>query len=284
MIAVLWQGIGTAIVGVSVAPQLSTFTTFTAFLIAAIISTIGYLVVRNKRQRSLNVDDSELAEQSVGAHGSRPSQAVKIAVGLNLFTAGAFCLFYISTTLIQPTAASVIETGIGPFVVAVVVAIAAKRFNATLVPTFLIVVLALVFFFVGDVSANAQTYAGFALAVGAGISAVGVLYSSRWASEQDLGVVTIAAIRFHLAWILSGAVAFFSMDLALIEGNLLRLIVISTLCITFPILLLQWGIILAPAFISALIIAVLPAVVMATEIAMDQQSILCNCYCWLSLW
>lgn len=139
VIAVLWQGIGTAIVGVSVAPQLSTFTTFTtftAFLIAAIISTIGYLVVRNKRQRSLNVDDSELAEQSVGAHGSRPSQAVKIAVGLNLFTAGAFCLFYISTTLIQPTAASVIETGIGPFVVAVVVAVAAKRFNATLVPTF----------------------------------------------------------------------------------------------------------------------------------------------------
>lgn len=129
-------------------------------------------------------------------------------------------------------------------------------------------VLALVFFFVGDVSANAQTYAGFALAVGAGISAVGVLYSSRWASEQDLGVVTIAAIRFHLAWILSGAVAFFSMDLALIEGNLLRLIVISTLCITFPILLLQWGIIIAPPFISALIIAVLPAVVMATEIAM----------------
>ena len=40
-LAVLWQGIGTAIVGAQVDPELSTFTTFSAFLIAAIISTPG---------------------------------------------------------------------------------------------------------------------------------------------------------------------------------------------------------------------------------------------------
>ena len=43
------------------------------------------------------------------------------------------------------------------------------------------------------------------------------------------------------------------------------------MCITFPILLLQWGITLAPPFISALIIAALPAVVMATEVALGSQ-------------
>lgn len=49
------------------------------------------------------------------------------------------------------------------------------------------------------------------------------------------------------------------------QGNVGLLIILSTLCITLPILLLQWGVILATPFISALILATLPAVVMATE-------------------
>lgn len=125
--------------------------------------------------------------------------------------------------------------------------------------------MAFAFFFIGDVSATSETYAGVLLAVGAGISAVGVLYSSRWASSQGLGVLTIAAIRFHLAWILSGIVAITSVDFTELQGNNGQLIILSTLCITLPILLLQWGVILAPPFISALILATLPAVVMATE-------------------
>ncbi|WP_276686411.1 hypothetical protein [Corynebacterium casei] len=191
------------------------------------------------------------------------SQRVKPALALYLFSAGAFCLFYISATMIQPTAASVIETGVGPFVVAVLLALTAKRFNSTLIPTFAIVAFA--FFFIGDVSATSETYGGVLLAVGAGISAVGVLYSSRWASSQGLGVLAIAAIRFHLAWILSGIVAITSVDFTELQGNNGQLIILSTLCITLPILLLQWGVVLAPRFISALILATLPAVVMATE-------------------
>lgn len=156
-----------------------------------------------------------------------------------------------------------IETGVGPFVVAVLLALTAKRFNSTLIPTFAIVAFA--FFFIGDVSATSETYGGVLLAVGAGISAVGVLYSSRWASSQGLGVLAIAAIRFHLAWILSGIVAITSVDFTELQGNNGQLIILSTLCITLPILLLQWGVVLAPRFISALILATLPAVVMATE-------------------
>lgn len=55
------------------------------------------------------------------------------------------------------------------------------------------------------------------------------------------------------------------MDFTELQGNIGQLIILSTLCITLPILLLQWGVILAPPFISALILATLPAVVMATE-------------------
>lgn len=57
----------------------------------------------------------------------------------------------------------------------------------------------------------------------------------------------------------------FSVDFTQLQGNVGQLIILSTLCIMFPILLLQWGVILAPPFISALILAKLPAVVMATE-------------------
>lgn len=257
-VAVIWQGIGTAVVGMWVAPELSTFTTFSAFLIAAVLSTIGYYAVKQRKAGVHTQNDAD-------APGPTKSQRIKSALALNLFSAGAFCLFYISATLVQPTAASVIETGIGPFVVAVLLALTAKRFNRTLIPTFAIVALAFAFFFIGDVSATGETYAGVLLAVGAGISAVGVLYSSRWASSQGLGVLTIAAIRFHLAWILSGLVAFAFVDFSQLQGNVGQLIILATLCITFPILLLQWGVILAPPFISALILATLPAVVMASE-------------------
>lgn len=257
-VAVIWQGIGTAVVGMQVAPELSTFTTFSAFLIAAVLSTIGFLAVKQR-------NSSATTGNEVGAQSTTRSQRIKSALALNLFSAGAFCLFYISATMIQPTAASVIETGIGPFVVAVLLALTAKRFNSTLIPTFAIVALAFAFFFIGDVSATRETYAGVLLAIGAGVSAVGVLYSSRWASSQGLGVLTIAAIRFHLAWILSGIVALVSVDFTQLQDNVGQLIALSTLCITLPILLLQWGVILAPPFISALILATLPAVVMATE-------------------
>lgn len=256
-IAVLWQGIGTAIVGAKVDPELSTFTTFSAFLIAAVISTSIFLVLHRKRSRDAKMQ--------------RPRMKMATAASLNLFTAGAFCLFYISTTLIQPTAASVIETGVGPFIAAVIIACSARRFSSSLVSATAVVVLALCFYFLGTESTSARSYLGFALAVGAGISAVGVLYSSRWATEQGNSVLTIAAVRFHLAWIISGLVAFFSVEAERLKGSTLPIVLLSVMCITFPILLLQWGITLTLPLTSALIIAALPAVVMATEIALGSQ-------------
>lgn len=103
------------------------------------------------------------------------------------------------------------------------------------------------------------------------ISAVGVLYSSRWATEQGNSVLTIAAVRFHLAWIISGLVAFFSVEAERLKGSTLPIVLLSVMCITFPILLLQWGITLTLPLTSALIIATLPTVVMATEIALGSQ-------------
>lgn len=252
-VAVLWQGVGTAVVGHRVEAELSTFTTFAAFFIAAVISSAGFAMRKSGKSSALGLLKS--------------ARGIKIALALNLFTAGAFCLFYVSATLIPPTAASVIETGIGPLVVAVFVAFAARRFSKSLIPPLVIVGLALGYFFLGDVVASSGIVVGFVLAIAAGMSAVGVLYSSQWASQLGLDVISIAAIRFHLAWILSGVVAFLTIDMtSFSQGEITSTVVLSMLCITFPILLLQWGIILASPFVAALIIAALPAVVMVTEI------------------
>lgn len=252
-VAVLWQGIGTAVVGHRVQAELSTFTTFSAFFIAAVVSSAVFAVRKPGKGSALGL--------------LRSTRGIKIAVALNLFTAGAFCLFYVAATLIPPTAASVIETGIGPLVVAVFLAFAARRLSTSLIPPLVIVALALAYFFLGDVDASGGTTLGFLLAIAAGMSAVGVLYSSQWASNLGLDVVSIAAIRFHLAWILSGLVAFSTIDLeSFSQEEIGSTILLSILCITFPILLLQWGIILAPPFIAALIIAALPAIVMGTEV------------------
>lgn len=84
-VAVIWQGIGTAVVGMRVAPELSNFTTFSAFLIAAVLSTIGYFAVK-QRKSSVN------SENAVDAPRATKPQRVKSALALNLFSAGAFCI------------------------------------------------------------------------------------------------------------------------------------------------------------------------------------------------
>lgn len=256
--AVIWQGIGTAVVGNTVAPELSTFTTFSAFLTAAILANLIFFL------RETTVPIATKAGQW--------RANFRVVAALNLFSAGAFCLFYISATMIQPTAASVIETGIGPLVVAIIASLASKRLTGSLIPAAIIVVLAFAFFFLGNDELSGMTLLGLALATAAGFSAVGVLYSSQSASKRGLGVMSIAAIRFHLAWIISGLVAFMTMDAETVQAeSLIPAVVLSALCITFPILLLQWGVILAPPFVSALILAILPAVVMGTEMAFGMR-------------
>lgn len=253
--AVIWQGIGTAVVGHSVAPEVSTFTTFVAFLNAAILASLILLLQRRREPIATTV--GKLRDNK------------RVVAALNLFSAGAFCLFYVSATMIQPTAASVIETGIGPLVVAIIAAVASKQLTRSLIPAIAIVALAFAFFILGNDDLTATTILGLIFAIGAGFSAVGVLYSSRHAEAKNLAVMEIAAVRFHLAWILSGLVALFTVDATTLSPKTLTsTIVLSTLCIALPILLLQWGVILAPPFVSALILAILPAVVMGTEIAL----------------
>lgn len=250
-VAVIWQGIGTSIVGKLVDPSHSTFLTFSAFLTAAGISLLTYLFTRKRNSST-----------------PRPWMSWKTALSLNVFTAGAFCLFYISATMVPPAAASVIETGIGPLIVALIMVKMAKNATAlkTLLTPVLVVLLAFIFVALQDIHYDPLTTVGILLAVLAGSSAVGVLYSSQAAVREGAGVLQIAATRFHLAWVVSGIIVFFTAQNSLSDSDFFQNIGLSILCVTLPILLLQWGITLASPLASSLVIAWLPAIVLGTDV------------------
>lgn len=250
-IAVIWQGVGTSLVGKLVDPSRSTFLTFSAFLAAAGISLLAYLFTRKKNSAA-----------------PRSALSRKTALSLNIFTAGAFCLFYISATMVPPAAASVIETGVGPLIVAFIMVIAVKNTSGlkTLFAPVLVVFLAAIFVALQDIRYNAVTIAGILLAILAGSSAVGVLYSSQAAVREGASVLQVAAIRFHLAWVVSGIIVVFTAQNSLAGGNIFQNVGLSVVCVTLPILLLQWGITIASPLASSLVIAWLPAIVLGTDV------------------
>ena len=167
-IAVAWQGAGTAVVGTTVPAQLSTFATFVAFLAAALLSLAGRTLVRRR--------DPALAPPRQIRRGD--------VVILNLVTAGAFSTFYVAATLVPPTAASVLETGIGPLAIAVVAVAGSQARTGTLrqpavVAGICLVVAALSLSTSELTRGPGETALGIALCVVAGCCAVGVLLSSH---------------------------------------------------------------------------------------------------------
>lgn len=102
-LAVIWQGLGTAVVGERVRPELSTFTTFTAFF-AASVAASGVFAVKRKMNSATYI-----------------KLPLRDIISINSVTAGAFGAFYVAATLIPSTAASVIETGLGPFVISLII-------------------------------------------------------------------------------------------------------------------------------------------------------------------
>lgn len=252
--AVLWQGIGTAVVGRFVEPELGTFATFTAFLSASIIAVFISLLSPTRRR-------AKTATASL-----KPADWIK----LNLVTAGAFACFYVSATMIPATAASVIETGLGPIAVALTMFLFHRGVSArTLIhPVAVLLAAGAVawFVFTAQSSENGYLAAGIGLSAAAGLCAAGVLLVSRQLAERGISASTMSVARFHLAWVLCGLLSLPALRASADQiGELLGVAALSVLAISAPILLLQWGITLAKPLHSAIIISALPAVVLAAD-------------------
>ncbi|MFC7403864.1 hypothetical protein [Georgenia alba] len=248
VVAVIWQGVGTAVVGTSVDPTASLYVTFTAFGSAALISVAARFLVRGP-----------------GTAARPPRMSRGDFWMLNLVTAGAFGTFYIAATLVPPTAASVTEFSIAPLVVAL-----ASRMRRRLVQPGVVLLIAatmVVLILTGTARTPAAIVSGLGLATVAGACAAGVLLTSSHLTRHGFRARHIAANRFHLVWLVTGAMAL----PAVLRGNLQEpghLALVGVLCIGLPILLLQWGITLCPPLPAALLLTMVPAVVWFTESAM----------------
>ncbi|WP_313811805.1 DMT family transporter [Glutamicibacter sp.] len=260
-LAVLWQGIGTAVVAHVVDPRWGTFATFSAFLSASIIAVLIY-AVRSRRGQAQG-----------RAVRIRPTEWVK----LNLVTAGAFACFYVAATMIPATAASVIETGLGPIAVTTVAYVQNRGRNSAkslLYPAWVLLAACAVawFVFAAQESASAHQLAGILLSVVAGSCAAGVLLISRQLAQRGVSALSMSVARFHLAWIICGALSLPALMLGPVDaGQLIAIAGISTVAISAPILLLQWGITLARPLHSAIIISALPVVVLAADVLLGAQ-------------
>lgn len=255
-IAIVWQGIGTAFIGRNVLPAHSTFITFIAFLAAAIIP-LGIMSAR------------VLARYP---HSPREHKTLLVSlislIWLNLYTAGAFCIFYIAATLVAPSVASVVETGVGPALVAAIMFVQKEGTAKKMVTPLIIIALTILFVAGSTSAAHKHAVLGLVLSAVAGSCAVGVLYSTRRAVRERAGALHIAASRFHAAWIISGIIVLLNHTNSIPHGSILDSLLIALVCVTAPILLLQWGITMVHPLISSLIIAWLPAIVMVSEIMM----------------
>lgn len=262
-LAVLWQGIGTGVVGHVIAPEHSVLTTATAFLVAAVVGVVGWQVDGLRR-------------------GGRPRPAPLLArIGLrdlllvNLVTAGAFGLFYVAATLVAPTAASVLEVGIGPVVVLLAAWQSARPRLAAWTHPLLVLALsaATATMILAEASRaggeTGQLVLGTLLCLAAGVCAVGVLLVSKSMASRGVLAWEISAVRFHLVWVLGlvltvpGAV-----EAGLSAGELARIVLVGAAAIAGPILLLQWGVTLAKTLHAALLLACLPAVVLAADLVL----------------
>jgi drug/metabolite transporter (DMT)-like permease len=255
-VATLWQAIGTVIVSVSITPQTSLLVTFVAFLAAAIISLA--LLGRKGRLSTL-------------ASKLRSRRALAYLVAMNVVTALVFVSFYTAITLISPTAASVLDAGMGPAVV--VIAMFSRnrrpgRVGAIVVPLVILglsLAIALV-----DIAGRAGSFAtvvGLCLASLTGICGASIVLLSRKLASLGFDASEVNATRFHLAWVVSGVGAMFMVgDVGSFSRDAWFLLTILAIaCVALPLMFLQFGISKAPALSSALILSTLPALVFITQ-------------------
>ncbi|MGO4454631.1 hypothetical protein [Arthrobacter sp. RAF14] len=255
-VAVLWQGVGTALVSHTIAPALGTFSTFTAFLVAGVIGVTAKAVASRRGRKN-------------PATTGRMTRADVLL--LNLVTAGAFACFYVAATFIPATAASVIETGLGPLAIAVALLSGGTAKRTLLQPALVLVAagaVAVSVFAVDDADPGLRI-AGILLSAVAGVCAAGVLLTSRRLAGRGVDALSISAARFHLAWIVCGVIALPTVvETQQTAQSLLTASGVSVVGISLPILLLQAGITKASPLISALIISALPAIVLLADTAL----------------
>ncbi|MGJ0120440.1 hypothetical protein ACQ7HM_14650 [Williamsia sp. MIQD14] len=253
--AVVGQGVGNSVVGNSVTPRLSVCVVFIAFALAAIVGCI-----------------TRACGQSSTGRASRRDVFL-----INVYSAGAFGLFYVSTTMALPTAMTVVETSMAPVVLGLMALSrtrTGRRRHSALAAYVIAVGSAMVVAVVAD-SHRGDAILGCTMAAIAGGCALGVLTTTTRMTRHGATTAYVNSVRFHGCWATAAAL------LVARPGGVptdlhagVALVLTSALCVTVPIVALQYGIARAPIHVSAGLISALPAVVLATDAGFGAADIL----------
>ncbi|GAB78973.1 hypothetical protein SAMN05421595_0189 [Austwickia chelonae] len=242
--AVILQGVGASFVGNTISPKMSAFTVFVAFAVAEMLG----------------------AASRLGTLQPKHQATFRNICLINVYTAGAFVLLYLSMTLTLPTAASVVETAVAPVLFGL--SSRGRRSALPSVSLYLIAV-AVVAFLVLSASTGSpfRTAAGLLVAAGAGLCALGVIRVGRRLGKQGCSTWYINSIRFHGCWVAAAALFALSPGENPPSGaDLATIVAVALIGITAPVVLFQYGITRTPVRTTAFVVSVLPAVVFCTDL------------------
>lgn len=258
--ATLLQAVGTAVVGVIATPAIAPVVSFCAFFAAAVFC-VGYISLRG-----------DFRALSVRFHNRR---FVLLAVAVNAMSAVTFVGFFLSLAYIPATAASVLEAGVCPVVA--FLATFRKRaggFAAGLASSGGILLLAVVIALV-ELSSSApnpgSTLFGCSLAIVAGVSGAGIVLVSVAFASEGVSAMQVNAIRFHGAWVLSGAILVFSGGPAISTGEWATSSAVGAFLGALPLIVLQFGVARSSPMTTELIMSALPGLVFLTDAAIAKS-------------
>lgn len=248
----LAQGVGTAFVGHVVQPNEATFVTLVANGFSMLIPLAT--VVFTKKLSTIRWD-----RRTVGLY-----------LVLNMATTATFVSYYVAVTLIAPSASTVLEAGVGPLALFALglagFAQRAPRVSVIVSVALSVVVACTVGYLLLSYSAEpVDEIVGVVLSIGAGLGSIVSTLIVRRLIHDGLTPMTVTAIRFPLAVIVSAVLCFTPQALSEQPWLDARLYLVAVFGVTLPIIGLQFGIRRSNPMTIALMLSCLPAIVFTTE-------------------
>jgi drug/metabolite transporter (DMT)-like permease len=248
----LAQGVGTAFVGHVVQPNEATFVTLVANGFSMLIPLATVIVTKK-------LSTIRWEPRTVG-----------LLLVLNVATAATFISYYVAVTLIAPSASTVLEAGVGPLALFALglagFAQRAPRVSVIVSVALSVVVACTVGYLLLSYSAEpVDEIVGVVLSIFAGLGSIVSTLIVRRLIHGGLTPMTVSAVRFPLAVIVSAVLCFTPQTLSEQPWLNAQIYLVAVFGVTLPIIGLQFGIRRSHPMTIALMLSCLPAIVFTTE-------------------
>ena len=248
----IFQGVGNAFVGLTVAPSALFLFLGCAFLLASLTGTV---------LRAINTT-------------SKTPVPLRETVALNIATAVTFGAFYLALIWVPALLAAGAEAAAAPLTALVLAGITHRRPRLYLWMIAMAVFLLSLAFGWSQQAAGASapgygTAIGLALGLTAGAGLAVLATISRHLADKGISAYSILAVRYHATYLLAFACAAVNWQeytsVERLGSLLLWLFPLGFVAVAFPLVLIQSGMMRIPATITSMIMASVPGISFITE-------------------